>query len=209
MNNGKKGGGLSFGRLALFVAMLALAGLLNRLQPEDRADDAAGHASAAAEMLEARDGGGTADSVPGVGTQPATTTVEERCRAMPGAQEKSAAPDIDRDGEYDGRDDVAAYIRAYAGKLPGNYITKREARELGWTGGSLEPFAPGKSIGGDSFGNYEGRLPVGQYRECDIDTRGKPSRGGKRLVYTRRGERIYYTGDHYQTFEKVEPEVRR
>ena len=39
------------------------------------------------------------------------------------------------------------------------------------------------------------------YRECDIDTRGKP-RGAKRLVFTA-GRRIYYTEDHYKTFKEV------
>ncbi len=86
--------------------------------------------------------------------------------------------------------------------LAKNYITKAEARELGWQGGPLEPFAPGKSIGGDRFGNYERKLPNGRYKECDIDTRGKP-RGVKRLIYSTDGKAIYYTGDHYETFEEV------
>ena len=98
------------------------------------------------------------------------------------------------------REEVARYLRTY-GKLPGNFITKAEARRLGWTGGPLEPYAPGKSIGGDRFGNYERRLPPADYRECDIDTRGKP-RGAKRLVFTT-GRRIYYTEDHYKTFKEV------
>lgn len=105
------------------------------------------------------------------------------------------------DGWYTSREEVARYLRTY-GKLPGNFITKAEARRLGWTGGPLEPYAPGKSIGGDHFGNYERRLPAGRYRECDIDTRGKP-RGAKRLIYTDDKRQIYYTGDHYRTFEKV------
>ena len=79
--------------------------------------------------------------------------------------------------------------------------TKSQARALGWRGGPLEPYAPGKSIGGDRFGNYERRLPPGSYRECDIDTRGKP-RGAKRLVFTS-DRRIYYTDDHYKTFTEV------
>lgn len=110
---------------------------------------------------------------------------------------------ISIDGEYDSRDDVAAYVRKFGGRLPKNYITKSKARELGWQGGPLEPFAPGKSIGGDHFGNYEHRLPEGRYRECDIGTRGK-SRGGKRLIFTTDGRTIYYTDDHYETFRKLE-----
>ncbi|MBQ6137343.1 MAG: ribonuclease, partial [Kiritimatiellae bacterium] len=105
------------------------------------------------------------------------------------------------DGRYTSRDDVARYLRTYR-RLPPNFITKGEARRLGWTGGPLEPYAPGKSIGGDHFGNYENRLPRDSYRECDIDTRGRP-RGTKRLIYSRDVRRIYYTADHYRTFEKV------
>ena len=43
---------------------------------------------------------------------------------------------------------------------------------------------------------------AGFYKECDIDTRGRP-RGAKRLVFTQDGLRIYYTGDHYKTFKEV------
>ena len=93
------------------------------------------------------------------------------------------------------------YIRRFGGALPRNYITKAQARALGWRGGPLEPFAPGKSIGGDRFGNYERRLPAGSYRECDIDTKGSKSRGEKRIVYAEDCSLIYYTEDHYKSFE--------
>ena len=109
-------------------------------------------------------------------------------------------PSIDRDGEYTSKLQVAAYIQKF-GRLPKNFITKAEARALGWNGGPLEPYAPGKSIGGDRFGNYERRLPVDEWRECDIDTLGKP-RGAKRLVYSRL-RRIFYTEDHYCSFEEI------
>ena len=61
-------------------------------------------------------------------------------------------------------------------------------------------YAKGKCIGGDHFGNYEGILPSGNYHECDIDTLGRKSRGAKRIIYSDDG-RIYYTEDHYETFE--------
>ena len=115
-------------------------------------------------------------------------------------QPAAAVREVVRDGEYTSKDDVARYIRQF-GTLPRNFITKAAARALGWRGGPLEPYAPGKSIGGDRFGNYERRLPPADYRECDIDTRGKP-RGAKRLVFTT-GRRIYYTEDHYKTFKEV------
>ena len=131
---------------------------------------------------------------------PAKTSVTpapERAAAVPAG--------VVKDGEYTSKDDVALYIRTYKGALPRNFITKKEARALGWTGGPLEPFAPGKSIGGDRFGNYERRLPAlngGFYKECDIDTKGRP-RGAKRLVFTSKGQRIYYTEDHYRTFKEL------
>jgi guanyl-specific ribonuclease Sa len=93
---------------------------------------------------------------------------------------------------------VALYLHVY-GELPGNFITKSEARELGWNGGGLDGYADGKSIGGDRFGNYEGLLPDGDYHECDINTMHASGRGAERLVYSDDG-RIYYTDDHYESF---------
>ena len=108
---------------------------------------------------------------------------------------------VSEDGEYWTKDEVALYIHLF-GHLPKNYITKSKAQSLGWTGGSLEPYAPGCSIGGGYFGNYEGLLPVKKgrkYTECDIDTRGAKSRGAKRIVFSNDGL-IYYTDDHYESF---------
>lgn len=108
---------------------------------------------------------------------------------------------LDPDGSYTTCEDVALYLETYE-ELPDNFITKKEARELGWEGGSLEPYAPGKCIGGDKFGNYEGLLPKEDgrtYKECDIDTLGADSRGAKRIVYSNDGL-IYYTEDHYESF---------
>lgn len=106
----------------------------------------------------------------------------------------------DPDGSYTSKDDVALYIHVY-GCLPPNFITKSEARALGWKNGSLERYAPGKCIGGDRFQNREAILPQGHtYYECDIDTLGSYSgRGAKRIVYSTDGL-IYYTDDHYESF---------
>ena len=107
---------------------------------------------------------------------------------------------IDPLGSYTSKEEVALYIHLY-GELPMNFMTKKHAKALGWEGGSLEPVAPGMSIGGDYFGNYEGLLPEDrEYTECDIDTRGKDNRGAKRIVFSDDGL-IYYTEDHYKTFE--------
>ena len=94
------------------------------------------------------------------------------------------------------------YIHLYD-HLPSNYMTKKEARKHGWEAGALSKLLPGKSIGGDKYGNYEETLPVEDtYYECDIDTQGKTSRGKKRIVYSEDGD-IWYTDDHYETFEQL------
>ncbi|NLC32341.1 MAG: ribonuclease [Clostridiales bacterium] len=102
------------------------------------------------------------------------------------------------------KEEVFAHIKA-SGKLPDYYITKSEARELGWNGGSLEAFAPGKLIGGDYFGNFEKLLPdkIGRkWTEADIDTFEKSSRGAKRIVFSSDGL-IYYSNNHYSSFTKL------
>ena len=108
---------------------------------------------------------------------------------------------LDPDGWYYSAEEVALYLVTY-GELPSNFITKNEARELGWEGGSVQRYKEGAAIGGDKFGNREGILPKAngrQYYECDIDTDGKNSRGAKRIVFSNDGL-IYYTEDHYETF---------
>ncbi|RAP54394.1 MAG: ribonuclease [Methanosphaera sp. rholeuAM130] len=110
---------------------------------------------------------------------------------------------VTEDGEYVSVEEVSAYIKKYH-KLPDNYITKKEAQSLGWQGGSLESYAPGKSIGGDVFTNRQGILPHSEkkYIECDIDANGT-TRGAKRIVYSTDDYRVYYTDDHYNTFREV------
>lgn len=114
----------------------------------------------------------------------------------------TSAEDVpDPDGSYTSKEDVALYIHLYD-CLPSNFITKSEARKLGWKSGSVEKYAPGKCIGGDRFGNYEGLLPKAAgrtYYECDIDTLGGKSRGAKRIVFSNDGL-VYYTSDHYASF---------
>ena len=111
---------------------------------------------------------------------------------------------LDEDGVYTSKEDLALYIHTY-GHLPANFVTKDEARDAGWNGGSLEPYCPGKCIGGDRFGNREGLLPAAKGRvwtECDVNTLGAKSRGAERLVFSNDGL-IYYTGDHYESFERL------
>lgn len=109
-------------------------------------------------------------------------------------------------GWYDSMEEVAVYLTLYDA-LPDNYLTKKEAQALGWDSrrGNLWDVAEGCSIGGDRFGNYEGQLPEKKGRrftECDIGYDGG-YRGAERLIFTNDGL-MYYTADHYQTFDEVQ-----
>lgn len=132
----------------------------------------------------------------------AEATVSGQQETSQESQQDSEAQ-VEESGEYTSKEEVAAYLNEY-GHLPENYITKKEAQALGWDSkaGNLDEVAPGKSIGGDYFGNYEGSLPEADgrsYHECDIDYEGG-RRNAKRIVYSDDGL-IYYTEDHYETFE--------
>ena len=109
------------------------------------------------------------------------------------------------DGWYYSRDDVALYLHTY-NHLPTNYLTKNEAEALGWNNkeGNLWDVADGCCIGGNRFGNYEGKLPEKSGRtrhECDVNYQGG-YRGSDRLLYSTDGL-IYYTEDHYSTFTQL------
>lgn len=117
----------------------------------------------------------------------------------------SPTPSVDKKGSYTSPEDVAAYIHTF-GTLPSNFITKSEARDLGWDNskGNLWDVAEGKSIGGDRFGNYEGLLPKAEgrkYTECDVNYEGG-YRGSERIIFSNDGL-IFYTDDHYQTFTQL------
>lgn len=144
------------------------------------------------------------------GFSPQTQTPSAKKTVRP-SPSPSPAPDVtplfvDRDGQYSDKEHVAAYLKAF-GKLPSNYITKQEAQKLGWVSsyGNLWEVAPGKSIGGDRYGNYEGTLPQKsgrKYFECDIDFDGR-YRNAQRIIYSNDGL-VFYTKDHYETFEEIE-----
>ena len=112
---------------------------------------------------------------------------------------------VTKDGWYSTKEEVSVYLATY-GRLPGNYLSKREAQNRGWDNslGNLWQVAKGCSIGGDRFGNYEGALPDAKGRrwtECDIDYTGG-YRGGKRICFSSDGL-IYYSANHYRNFEEV------
>jgi len=133
---------------------------------------------------------------------PEDAVLPDETEAAPPETEAPTEAPIDEDGWFYSKEEVALYIHTY-GHLPSNFITKAEARDLGWEGGSVEDYAPGCAIGGDVFGNREGLLPEAEgrvYYECDIDTDGYHSRGSRRIVFSNDGL-IYYTHDHYESFE--------
>ncbi|MFF2907583.1 ribonuclease domain-containing protein [Paenibacillus sp. NPDC057934] len=104
--------------------------------------------------------------------------------------------------------EVSNYIRQHHA-LPDNFITKKEAEGLGWVAakGNLNQIAPGKSIGGDRFGNREGLLPKAKNRiwyEADINYK-KGSRGADRILFSNDGL-IYMTSDHYKSFTDITKE---
>ena len=142
---------------------------------------------------------------PAAAEPPVTTEAPAATETPDGAHTPTAAEApalLDEDGVYPTAEDVSLYLHTY-GHLPSNFITKTTARAAGWDGGSLERYLPGMCIGGGGFGNQEGLLPDApgrSWKECDINTLGKSSRGAERLVYSNDGL-IYYTADHYESFQ--------
>lgn len=111
----------------------------------------------------------------------------------------------DENGTYTDPLSVAEYIHTY-NKLPSNYITKKEASDLGWESekGNLWEVTDKMSIGGDKFGNREGLLPKKEgrtYYECDVNYEGG-YRGAERIVFSNDGL-IFYTDDHYESFTQL------
>lgn len=112
--------------------------------------------------------------------------------------------EVKEDGEYNSHLDVVAYIY-YFHKLPSNYLTKSQAKSLGWKGSGnvwVNDKLQGKNIGGDTFNNREQILPItapNTYIEVDVNNNGG-SRGTNRIVYNRYTFDIYFTNNHYASF---------
>jgi len=105
----------------------------------------------------------------------------------------------------DGLSGVDAFVM-YTGQLPANYVTKDEAKMLGWKSqkGNLDKVLPQKCIGGDIFYNGEGKLPQKYDRiwyEADIDYISG-YRNDSRILYSNDGL-IFVTYDHYKTFYEI------
>ena len=158
-------------------------------------------ASSTAESTESSETKNTSETPTSSDAEEPSTAEAEAEEAEAAQTEKQARETLPEDGRYSSKEEVALYLHLY-GHLPDNFISKKAAHALGWSGGSLEPYAPGCSIGGSRFSNYEGLLPEKNgriYQECDIDTMGAKKRGAKRIVWSNDGL-IYYTDDHYESF---------
>ena len=140
-------------------------------------------------------------------TAPALT-VAPTATAEPGVETPTPVPELTATpGPMDEAQKLADYIFEY-GKLPENFITKKEAQARGWQDqyryvGDIEP---GLCIGGDYFGNYERKLPVvkgRKYYEADCFYQGGP-RNEYRIIYSTDGH-VWFTGDHYETFIELFP----
>lgn len=112
---------------------------------------------------------------------------------------------VQKDENYYSLEEVASYLMT-EGKLPKNFLTKKEVIKMGWDAkeGNLWEVTDKKAIGGDYFGNREGILPEKKgrkYFEADIDYQGG-RRNAKRLIYTN-DKKMYYTNDHYKIFKEV------
>lgn len=176
--------------IALLLAVFMLAGTLSGCSAED-VRDTMEIVSDVVEII--------SESEEQAASESAQSSEAESPEAEPGLPVENA---IDEDGTYTTKEDVALYIYTY-GCLPQNFVTKNQARDAGWSGGGLEKYLPGMCIGGDRFGNREGLLPDAPGRtwtECDVNTLGASSRGAERIVFSNDGL-IYYTGDHYESFE--------
>ena len=160
----------------------------------------------------------TTESEPDPATDPSPATEQSATTAEPAtspdpepAPEPEPEPEREQPGVpveegeyYYDLEHVASYLVTF-GELPPNYVTKREAEDAGWEGGSVEDYIEDAAIGGNVFRNRERMLPTARgrtYYECDIDTHGRRSRGARRLIYSDDGL-LYYTSDHYESFQEV------
>ena len=183
--------------LLTFIVIFALVMVVSEVLPAWLGDVSAPPAATAQAVP---DGGDELTLLPPDGETDTAETAPEAEEAAPTDGENVSLPD--EDGEYDGKEELALYIHLY-GHLPKNFVTKSEAEAAGWTGGALDRVLPGKAIGGNRYHNREGLLPTAKGRtwtECDVNRVGRSSRGPERIVFSNDGL-IYYTPDHYDSFE--------
>ena len=185
-------------QLLLILAALAVLVLYLVIKPSGSSAPSPAETSSA-ETLSLAETSSAGETAPG----PEEEKSEENVPEETAAEEET----VTEDGTYLSKDEVAAYIYKF-GHLPSNYVTKKEAEKAGWVAseGNLWEVLPGCAIGGNRFGNYEGLLPEGRdYTECDVNYDGG-RRGPERIVFSDDGL-IFYTADHYETFEELYPKA--
>ena len=99
---------------------------------------------------------------------------------------------------------VVKYLKEH-GELPDYYITKSEAKSLGWvpSKGNLCEVVPGRAIGGDIWTNRQKSLPTKsgrKYFEADLNY-NCGNRNADRVVFSNDGL-VFVTFDHYRSFEE-------
>ena len=110
---------------------------------------------------------------------------------------------------YTDKNDVTLYIKKYH-ELPPNYITK-DSKDY-YLNHSEIPRNPDYVAGGDTYFNTDDLRSFGiesdtRLKECDIVTASYSltNRGRVRLVFTcnEKHSRVFYTEDHYETFQEL------
>ena len=105
----------------------------------------------------------------------------------------------------DGKEGADWYLK-HIGQLPDYYITKSNAKRLGWVAikGNLSNVAPGYMLTKGVYKNRNGKLPSKNGRvwyEADINYTGG-YRNDDRILFSNDGL-IFVTYDHYETFLEI------
>ena len=95
----------------------------------------------------------------------------------------------------------------YKNKLPVYYITKEQAKMLGWKNkkGNLAEVAPNKMIGGEPYKNKNKHLPDApgrEWYEADISYVSGFRSDCDRILYSNDGL-IFATCNHYEKFYEI------
>ncbi len=121
------------------------------------------------------------------------------CSSLYHYGDSGTVPSLSQTKYYTSKDEVALYLKTY-NDLPDNYIRKDQ-----YNNGGKNTYGSSTRVGGDYFSNKYGN---GEYMinvarsmtECDI-AKSNTNRGVERLVYSSEF-RIFYTNDHYETFQE-------
>ena len=188
----------------LAAVVLVLAGCGGKPEPEPEPLPATVEPATTEEAPATTEAEPDPDPASDPATDPEPATSPDPAPATSEPEDEQPGVPVEEGEYYYDLEHVASYLVVY-GELPPNYVTKDEAEDEGWQGGSVEDYIEDAAIGGDVFRNRERLLPTTRgrtYYEADIDTHGRRSRGARRLIYSNDGL-IYYTDDHYESFQEV------